>query len=305
MTLASLLVLASDNPVEHVVNHVGYAEGGVWYWSAHVGNLILSGILTIIVLTFAAKHIATGDPATQGADAYVTKNPLAHMIEVICVYLRESMVRPLLHGRTDKFMPILWTFFFFILFNNLLGLIPILDIQHVFFSDLKTEHKAFFGGTATANIYVTGILAAISAIVINVAGVRELGVKGYVQHLTAGTPWYLWALMVPIEILGTFIKPVALALRLFANMNAGHILMATLFMFAGMGWKLGGLGLGITFISAISAIAVYFLELFVALLQAFVFTFLTTVFISQLSHHGEHEHHGAHDHEHDHAAHAH
>jgi len=305
MTLASLLVLASDNPVEHVVNHVGYAEGGVWYWSAHVGNLVLSGILTILVLSFAAKHIATGDPKTQGADAYVTKNPLAHMIEVICVYLRESMVRPLLHGRTDKFMPILWTFFFFILFNNLLGLIPILDLQHLFFPELKAEHKAYFGGTATANIYVTGILALIAAIVINIAGVRELGVKGYVQHLTAGTPWYLWALMVPIEILGTVIKPVALALRLFANMNAGHILVATLFMFAGMGAKLGGLGYGITLVSAISAIAVYFLELFVALLQAFVFTFLTTVFISQLSHHGEHEHHGAHDHEHDHAAHAH
>ncbi len=303
MNLVSML--ASDNPVEHVVNHVGVSVDGWWVWSAHVGNLILSGILTILVLTFAANRIATGDPAKDGANAYVTRNPFAHMIEVICVYLREKVVRPLLHERTDTFMPILWTFFFFILINNLLGLIPILDLQHLFSNELRSEHKAYLGGTATGNIFVTGVLAVIAAIVINFAGVRELGVGGYVKHLTAGTPWYLWALMIPIEILGTFIKPVALALRLFANMNAGHILMATMFMFAGMGFRLGGLGYGITFISAIAAIAIYFLELFVALLQAFVFTFLVAVFISQLSHHGDHEDHGAHDHEHGRGAHAH
>jgi F-type H+-transporting ATPase subunit a len=127
--------------------------------------------------------------------------------------------------------------------------------------------------------------------------------------------------MIPIEIVGTIIKPVALALRLFANMTAGHILMAVLFMFAVSGMALfigetvgpngevtrnmtvGGAGMGavITAVSIIAAIAVYFLELFVAFLQAFVFMFLTAVFISQLSHHGDHEHHEAHDHEHAHA----
>jgi F-type H+-transporting ATPase subunit a len=136
---------------------------------------------------------------------------------------------------------------------------------------------------------------------------RELGVGGYVKHLTAGTPWYLWGLMIPIEIMGTIIKPVALALRLFANMTAGHILVAVLFMFAvqGLGMLASGgfgvvLGGGISIVSVLAAIAIYFLELFVAFLQAFVFTFLTTVFISQLSHHGEHEHHEAHGHEHAH-----
>ncbi len=120
--------------------------------------------------------------------------------------------------------------------------------------------------------------------------------------------------------IATRIKPVALALRLFANMTAGHILVAVLFMFAvkgiallmgenvtetgvtntpnAMGVILGG---SISLVSIVSAIAIYFLELFVAFLQAFVFMFLTTVFISQLAHHDEHEHHGAHDHEHAHA----
>jgi len=119
---------------------------------------------------------------------------------------------------------------------------------------------------------------------------------GYVKHLTAGTPPGLWALMIPIEVVGTIIKPVALALRLFANMTAGHILVAVLFMFAvsGIGLiKEGGatgytLGPVITVVSAVAAVAIYFLELFVAFLQAFVFMFLTTVFISQLSHHGDH-----------------
>lgn len=296
----SMLLLAADNPVDHVVNHKAMSINGWWVWSAHAGNLVIAGLLTILVLSFAAKRIATGDPAKEGADAYVTRNPLAHMIEVICVYLRDKVAEPLLHERTNKFMPILWTFFFFILFNNLLGLVPLLDLQHLFVPELKKEHAAWFGGTATANIYVTAVLAVLAAIVINVAGIRELGLAGYLGHLTAGTKLPVAALMVPIEILGTFIKPVALCLRLFANMNAGHILMATLFMFAGMGAKVGGLGYGVTLVSALSAIAIYFLELFVAFLQAFVFMFLTTVFISQLSHHGEHDTHGAHDHEHAH-----
>lgn len=295
--MLDLFMIAAANPVEHVLNHPTPLG---WGWSMHANTLILAGLLTVLVMWWAAGHIKTGD-ASKGAEAYVTKNPFAHMLEVICVYLREQTCRPLLGERTDRFMPFLWTVFFFILFNNVLGLVPLLDVQHLASAELKANHTAWIGGTATSNIYVTGLLAFISAMVINIAGVRELGLGGYLKHLTAGTPAYLWPLMVPIEIVGTVIKPVALALRLFANMTAGHILVATLFMFAGMGAKLGGLGYGITLVSGVAAVGVYFLELFVALLQAFVFMFLTAVFIAQLSHHGEHEHHGEHGHEHAHA----
>jgi len=312
MTLSSMITLAASNPVDHVVNQLRYGTdiGGmhVWLWSAHVGNLILSGLLTWLLVSFAANRIATG-PASQGARRYTTSNPIAHMVEVICLYLRENTVRPLLHGRTDGFMPFLWTLFFFILINNLLGLAPITDTLHLVDSVAGGHYLGgIIGATATQNIYVTAAFAILAALVINIAGVRELGVGGYVKHLTAGTPPLLWPLMVPIEIVGTIIKPVALALRLFANMTAGHIMVAVLFMFAVSGIGLlkdGGLGyvLGpaITGVSVIAAVAIYFLELFVAFLQAFVFMFLTTVFISQLSHHGEHEHHDAHDHEHAHA----
>ncbi len=303
----NVFTLAAD-PVGHVINHKFITDGATWLWSAHMGNLIIAGVLTIGVLWWAAKHIGTGTTG-EGADRYVTSNPFAHMIEVICTYLRDETVRPLLGDRTDKFMPYLWTLFFFILINNLLGLIPVIDALHLIVPDWKKSHAAPFGGTATQNIYVTACLAIISALVINAAGLKELGVGGYLKHLTAETPWYLWPLMIPIEIVGTVIKPVALAIRLFANMTAGHILMAVLFSFAGVGIAMvsgdkgGGalIGGSVTVVSTIAAIAIFFLELFVAFLQAFVFMFLTTVFISQLAHHGDHEHHEGHDHEHAHA----
>jgi F-type H+-transporting ATPase subunit a len=308
--MTELMTLAASNPVEHVLNYP-FLKGNlfgienVWIWSAHVGTLILAGVLTVWVLSMAASHIRTG-PEQLGNDRFLTTNSLAHMIEVICLYLRDTTVRPLLGDRTDKFIPFLWTIFFFILFNNLLGLIPIVDFLHVLNPTWHREHMSPFGGTPTNNPWVTGTLAIIAALVVNLAGVRELGIGGYVAHLTAGTPWYLWPLMVPIEIMGTVIKPVALALRLFANMTAGHVLLAVLFMFAYQGLKLAGeasvlgvaMGGTISIVSVVAAVAIFMLELFVAFLQAFVFMFLTTVFISQLAHHDEHGHHEGHDHEH-------
>jgi F-type H+-transporting ATPase subunit a len=309
------VLLAAGNPVDHVVNSVPswgvgklFGFENVWLWNAHVGTLLLAGLITIVVLWWAATKIATG-PSHLGSGRYITSNPFAHAIEVICLYLRENTVRPLLGERTDKFMPFLWTVFFFILVNNLLGLVPFTDAAHL--ADHFAGGHVFsgiVGATATQNIFVTAALAVIAALVINLAGIKELGIGGYLKHLTAGTPVYLWPLMIPIEIVGTIIKPVALALRLFANMTAGHILVAVLFMFAvqGLGMLSTGalgvlLGGTISIAAIIAAIAIYFLELFVAFLQAFVFMFLTSVFISQLSHHDEHEHHGEHDHEHAHA----
>jgi len=314
MMIETVLTLAADNPVAHVVNHKGIVLDNFlglkdfWLWSGHVGNLLLSVIILLLVGPWAAAQIATG-PESQGTDRYVTKNLFAHMIEVICVYLRDTVVKPLLGRRTDGFMPYLWTLFFFILVNNVLGLVPLLDVQHIASPSLKSSHAAFFGGTATQSIFVTAVLAFISFIVINFAGIRELGIGGYLKHLTGGAPAFIWPILVPVEILGTFIKPIALALRLFANMTAGHILLAALggFVAAGIGLINNGgasilLGGAVTFASFTGMIAIYFLELFVAVLQAFLFMFLTTVFISLLSHQGhEHEHDHGHGHEHAHA----
>lgn len=280
------LAATAPNPLDHVVNHT-FGDN----WTSAAGNLVLSGIILIVLGLWCAKRIATG-PESQGTDRYVTKNTFAHMVEVICVYLREDVVRPLLGTRTNKLMPFLWTLFFFVLVNNLLGMVPIMDALHLASPSLRAAHESPLGGTATQSLYVTGTLALICGLVINGAGIKELGLGGYLHHLTAGAPPFVWPIIVPVEIMGTFIKPIALAIRLFANMTAGHTLVATLFGFIGLAFTSDNLAItgGVTLVSGFGVIAIMFLELLVAFLQAFLFMFLSTVFISLLAHHDDHEH---------------
>jgi F-type H+-transporting ATPase subunit a len=300
MTLP-FFVLAAEDPLAHVVNAYAIKNAdGYWLWSGNQGVLVLSGLVMVLAGLWAAGKIRTGAPG-QGAEAYVTRSRFAHLIEVICVYLRDEVARPLLTDRTDKLMPFLWTIFFFILVNNLLGLTPIRDVLH-----LIGVHGDWVGGTATQNIWVTGTLAIIAALVFNIAAVVRLGPVGFVKHMMGGLPWYMAPialLLLAIEAAGQFlIKPFALALRLFANMTAGHVLIATLLSFSGgaivsirAGQDLGGSFTTIA-ISILGATALMFLELFVAFLQAFVFMFLTTIFISLMDHHDEHGHEHGHDH---------
>lgn len=300
--LTSFLTLAEANPLEHVINHKWWVSpGGYWLWSSNQGNLVLSAIILIFGMGWVAKKVATG-PSNEGNDAYVTKNRFAHMIEVICVYLREEVTRPMLGDRTDRLMPFLWSLFFFILVNNLLGLFPILDVLHLVFPSWKAHHSSMFGGTATQNLWVTGFMSIIAGIVFNIEALKRLGPGGYVQHLTAGAPWYVIPLIFPIELAGQFIiKPGALAIRLFANMTAGHILLAVLMSFVGAVWGRNILLSGsVTVLSVGGAVCIMFLELFVAFLQAFIFMFLTALFISLMDHHDEHGHEHGHDHAHGH-----
>lgn len=297
--LNHLLTLAADDPSAHVWNHVFWkSPDGYWLWSGNQGNLVLSGIILIFGMLWVAKHVSTGDTKKDGAAAYVTKNRFAHMIEVICVYLREEVARPLLHDRTDKLMPFLWTIFFFILVNNILGLIPIMDVLHLIVPAWKDGHMTPVGGTATQNIWVTGVLALIAALVFNAAAIGRLGITGYFGHMTGGAPWFVAWMIFILEFAGqVVIKPVALAIRLFANMTAGHILLATLIGFVGVVWNMGFAVKGpVTVISVTGAFAIMILELFVAFLQAFIFMFLTAVFISLMDHHDEHGHEHGHDH---------
>jgi F-type H+-transporting ATPase subunit a len=305
----SSLTLAAD-PVAHVINHPTIVTDSGWViWSSAQTNMVLAGLILVFVGMIVAKAVSTGKPE-EGHARYVTKGRFAHMVEVICGYLRESTVRPLLNERTNKMMPFLWTVFFFILINNLLGLIPLLDFQNLLMSEsgmglnpeMVAQHKAWIGGTATQSIYVTAGLSLIAGLMINWSGIKELGLGGYLMHLTAEAPIFVWPIIIPIEIMGTFIKPIALAIRLFANMTAGHILVAVLLGFAAEGFvKADVIGIPVGIVSTVAVVAIYFLELFVAFLQAFVFMFLTTVFISLLSHHGDHDHDHAHE---GHAAHA-
>lgn len=306
IALGAPAALAAD-PAAHVYNHVYLKDSEeYWIWSGNQGTLVLSGIILILVGWWAASKIKTG-PQSQGTDRYITKNKFAHMLEVICVYLREEVARPLLGNRTNKLMPFLWTLFFFILVNNLLGLVPFLDAVHV--ADILTNdgkgmyanHETPIGGTATQNIFVTGVLAVISGLFFNLAAIRHLGIGGYFGHMTAGAPFPASIIIFVLELVSQIvIKPFALAMRLFANMTAGHILLATLLGFAGLVANEGLILRGpITIVSIVSSFGIMLLELFVAFMQAFVFMFLTTVFIALMDH-GDHEHEHGHDHEHSH-----
>lgn len=314
------LLASGGNPLDHVLDKESALSGvlGIEKLKLSAVSIVTAGLVSFIVLWMASKQIATG-PASSGTDRYLTKGRIAQIIEVIVQGLREGVLEPLLGKATANFyLPFFLSLFFFILTLNLLGFIPFGDVQEFTHKmmghggdhggDHGGEHGGaiWFGGTATASISVTAGLATVSFFAIMFQSMRDLGVKGFFEHMCGGKELLTGPkgllLVVPIifvvEVLGLFIKPGALAIRLFANMLAGHTLLATIFSFTGMalaakGWALAA---PIGLISGLFAVAISFLELFVAFLQAFVFMFLTAVFIGMMSHHGDH----GHDHEHDH-----
>jgi F-type H+-transporting ATPase subunit a len=312
------LIAAGGNPINHIVDKKAF--GTTWLWLSML-SLVVAGGIALFVMTRAAKAIATG-PESMGHDRFVTKGRLSQIVETISLYLRDEMLKPVMGERlANAWLPFLLAQFFLILTLNLFGLVPFFDAQEFLYGLLGKkldplpldETHVLFGGAATASISVTAGLAVCSFFAILWQSIRELGVKGTLEHLCGGPdlvrgPIVLW-LVIPIifavELAGMFIKPAALAVRLFANMVAGHTLLVVLFGFGASAAKLGVGGVaGVTAIAGVFAVAITFLELFVAFLQSFVFMFLTAVFISLMSHGDEH-----HEHEHDHGhgaeAHAH
>lgn len=318
LTATSVLHLfaAGGSPIDHIVDKKAF--GTEWLWLSML-SLAVAGVLALLVMSRAAKAIATG-PESMGHERYVTKGRLAQLVETIAIYLRDEMLKPVMGERlAAAWLPFLLAQFFLILILNLFGLVPFFDAQELLFlvtgrelAPLKfDETHVLFGGAATASISVTAGLAVCSFVAIMWQSLKELGVKGTLEHLCGGPdlvhgPLALW-LVIPIifavELAGMFIKPAALAVRLFANMVAGHTLLVVLFGFGASAAKLGLGGVaGITAVAGAFAVAITFLELFVAFLQAFVFMFLTAVFISLMSHGDEHH---EHEHEHGHGAEAH
>jgi len=325
--MTTLLLAAGDDPLAHVLDRDSAITVGGTTLPLSVISLVVGSIVCIGVLLAAASRISTG-PSSEGNARYVTKGRIAQVVEVLVLALRDQMLVPVMGERLAKrWLPLLLSLFFFILTLNLFGLVPFADLQellHVLRGDqaaaaadvaMAPSSSVYFGGTATACFSVTLGLSVISFFAIWIQSLRDLGVKGTLEHLCGGPdlvhgPLALW-LVIPIifavELAGMFIKPAALAIRLLANMVAGHTLMAVLFGFGAAVLKAGGPAWAagsITLVAGFFAILITFLELFVAFLQAFIFMFLTAVFISLMAHedHG-HEEHG-HDHGHDGQAHA-
>jgi F-type H+-transporting ATPase subunit a len=181
---------------------------------------------------------------------------LALALETIVQYVRDEIAIKIIGEDGKKYTSYLLTTFFFILTCNLLGLVP-------------------YGATATGNIGVTAALAGIAFIIIQSSGIIKLGPIGYVKSLAPhGVSVFLLPIIIVIEIIGMFVKPFALCIRLFANMIAGHIsiliLLSFIFIFK---------TIFIAPASVLSAVFMYFLELLIAFIQAYIFTILTSLFI--------------------------
>jgi F-type H+-transporting ATPase subunit a len=286
--------LAAGDPLEHVVDHpIIVTEGGWWVLTNHMIILCVSAVLMLIIFPLITRPYRDNDLVPTG-----TRN----FFEAIMMFLRNDVARPILGEQTDRFMPFLWTLFFFILFNNLIGLLPLDVLTNPLAHWLMGPGAHSIYGTPTANIWVTGTLATIAFITIQAAGIRANGLVNYSKHFLGGAPWYMFPVMIPVEFLGMVVKPVALAIRLMANMTAGHILVAVIVGFTGMAAGLGYavvIGIGVPVV--IGGVAIMCLELFVACLQAYIFTFLTCLFIGQLvvHEHDEHEHAEHHDEAHE------
>jgi len=193
-----------------------------------------------------------------------------NLIESICVYLREQVARPVLGENTDRYIGFVWTMFFFILTLNLLALVPSDSIVY-----LLTRKVNHFGGPATANIWVTGALAVVTFLVCHISGILKQGLKNYIVNFIPHVPWPIVPFIYFLEIITAFIRPFALAIRLFANIVAGHTLIATL---VGLIIVFKSYLIATASVSAIVAMSV--LELLVAFIQAYIFTLLSTLFIS-------------------------
>ncbi len=232
----------------------------------HVAGLTinLSPTKHVVMMWFVAALILL--VFTVFARPKLIPKGLYNFFEMLVVFIREEIVRPNFGRLTDKYVHYFLTIFFFILFMNLLGLIP-------------------YGATSTGNIAVTATLAICTFILTQAVAIQSQGLLGFLKHLTAGVHPLLWPIMIPVEIVGLFTKPFALAVRLFANMTAGHVVILSL---------IGLIFVLKTFmvapISVAFALFIYVLELFVGFLQAYIFTLLSALFIGMGIHHVHDEH---------------
>jgi F-type H+-transporting ATPase subunit a len=222
----------------------------------HVINMwIAAGILLIVVGLGARKR------------ALIPKGGY-NLLESLVMFIRDEISVKNIGHHADLYTPYLCSAFFFILFMNISGLLPI------------PAWRGFPGiSTATGNLSVTMVLALFTFALTQIAGMRAQGAVGYWTHLVpGGVPKALWPLMFVIEFFGLFTKPFALTVRLFANMVAGHIVIffliaLTLFI-----------SVYVAPVSVAFALGIFLLELFVALVQAYVFTILSALFIGMTQH---------------------
>lgn len=233
-------------------------ESSPVFFTVHCFSLIVVSALLLFSALRAARQVSIRPKEGRGVSA--------QLFETLIKFVRDDIARPNLGSHGERYIPFVMTFFFFILFSNLWGMIPLLLTQ-----------------APTGNINITAGLALTVFASFFIIGIREQGLFAFFKNLApSGLPVPMLFLMYPIELVGPCAKAFALALRLFANIAAGHIILAAL-----IGLSLNGAG-QLNMVGAVPAyamsVAVSLLEVFVAFLQAYVFTMLTSVFLGSFIH---------------------
>jgi F-type H+-transporting ATPase subunit a len=232
----------------------------------HVLFMMIAAVLVMIIVLLAAmdakrEHASGAQRGPKGA---------ANAIEAIILFIRDEIaIKNIGHGG-EKYVPYIVSVFFFILFCNILGLLP-------------------WGASPTGNVSVTATLALITFFIVEGAGMKALGPAGYAKtifYIPHGLPGWMkpimLAIMTPVELLGKLAKPFALTIRLYANMTAGHAVVLALTGLIVMAAGAGVLVVGLA--PLVMAVLIMVLEIFVALLQAYIFAMLSAVFIGLIRH---------------------
>jgi F-type H+-transporting ATPase subunit a len=253
-------------PAEVLMHHVldGPAFG---FWSKHLLFFVVAALAVIALTSLARRSYRQRIPSGVGA-----------LVETFVVFIRDEIAEKNIGHDGRKFVPLLCSFFFFILVAALLGLVP--------FPQYSDGHWSFSGTTSTGNLAVTMALATISFFAQQYAGISKNGLVGHFRHLVPpGMPLFLLPIMIPVELLGMFTKPFALMVRLFANMLAGHMVITALLMLIPLMASVSVVfGVMIIPISLGLSLFIMLLELLVALIQAYIFTLLTAIFIGMYAH---------------------
>jgi F-type H+-transporting ATPase subunit a len=288
---------AGETIIEHVSNtsvtdpiiHLPSVFGVDMSVTKHVMMLWIIAAIMFVGITWLARRFMKQERPIPGR--------AMSALEIAIEFVRDSIVEPNVgHHWSRAWTPLILTLFLFILLGNLLGVIPIFDALELANSafihaspDSLFARTLHGGVTVTANYNVTAALATIAFFAIIVAGTRA---HGFVQHwknlVPSGMPVYVYPILVPIEIMGMFVRPFALTMRLAGNMVGGHIailaLLSLIFIFTQMfGHAIAGIGVGMA-MSLPIGVGLTALELIVILVQAYVFALLTAVFIGMAIH---------------------
>lgn len=251
------------------VNEAGQPDEAVTVYDLSFTRNVTQMLIALVLLVFIMTSIAKKYNKNGSGKA---PSGFQNAIEVVVTFVRDDVAKPNLGHKYEKYLPYLLTVFFFILINNIVGLIP-------------------GSANVTGNIAVTAVLGVISLIVILFSTNKHFW--GHIFN-PPGVPGAVKGILVPVEFLGIFIKPIALIIRLFANMVAGHMIIGCLilmiFIFASLA---PAAGIGFAPVSIAFTIFIYMIEVMVAFIQAFIFTNLTAVFIG-LSMEGDHHEEAAH-----------